>query len=145
LTPHMITAFLQVIMSLVTAIALFGVTIQGSVVLLFALTTFFLIFSLGLGLLISAISKTQLQASQLTTFIMLPTFLLCGFFAPIEPMPDPIKFIANCLPLTYYLRIVRGILIRGVGIEYLWPETVILGLFAVAMIVFSAVMFKKKL
>ncbi|MBU0491943.1 MAG: ABC transporter permease, partial [Chloroflexi bacterium] len=136
---------LQVTVSLIVGVVWFGTRVAGSLLLFYALAALFLFVTLGMGLLISTISRTQREAQQLASLIMLPTFMLCGFAFPIDPMPAFIQLIANILPLTHFLVIVRGIFLKGVGIDVLWPQAVYLAGFGVVMMVLSARRFTKKL
>jgi len=131
LVPYIIIAYIQVSMVLVTAVFVFDMPIRGSIPLLLALSFVFLMFSLGLGLFISTVSRTQFQAMQSSMFVFLPSILLSGFIFPIESMPRLAQWISAVLPLTYYLRIVRGIIVKGVGIEYLWQDATILAVMGV--------------
>jgi ABC-type multidrug transport system permease subunit len=124
---------------------LFGVPIAGSLGLLAAFSVPFLFTSLGLGLLISTIASTQIQAIQLAFLIVLPSVLLSGFVFPQETMPLPIYVIAQGIPLTYYVRILRGIIIRGAGFLDLWRSAATLlgiGLFVLTV---SSLRFRKTL
>jgi len=145
LIPYIIIAYAQMTLILTTAVTVFGMQIQGSLVLLIALTSVFLIFSLGLGLLVSTVSRTQFQAQQLSFATMLPTILLSGFIFPIESMPRIIQWISSVIPLTYYLHIVRGIVVKGIGFEYLWMDTLILAVMGVATLAFAATRLRRTL
>lgn len=145
LMPYVVVAMLQVTVSLMVGVVWFGTRVAGSLGLFYALAALFLFVTLGMGLLISTISRTQREAQQLTSLIMLPTFMLCGFAFPIDPMPAFIQVIANALPLTHFLIIVRGIFLKGVSLDVLWPEAAYLVSFGVLMMVLSARRFKKKL
>ncbi len=127
--PYTIVAYIQISVVLLTAVLVFDMPIRGSLLLLVALSFLFLSFSLGLGLFISTISRTQFQAMQASIFVFLPSILLSGFIFPVESMPRLAQWISAVLPLTYYLRIVRGIIVKGVGIEYLWQDAAVLAVF----------------
>lgn len=145
LIPYVMIAFVNVTMVLLVGTLWFKVKVAGSVLLLLAATLVFLLGALGLGMFISTVSKTQLQAMQMTMLIILPSVLLSGFAFPREAMPVPVQFLGYFLPLTYFLQILRGIMLKGVGFQYLWQEVLLLGVFGVAIIVLSAVRFQKKL
>jgi ABC-2 type transport system permease protein len=145
LIPYIIIAYAQMTLILTTAVLVFGMKIQGSLILLLALTSVFLMFSLGLGLLISTVSRTQFQAQQLSFATMLPTILLSGFIFPIESMPRVIQWISSVIPLTYYLHIVRGIVVKGIGFEYLWLDTLILALMGIATLALAATRLRRTL
>ena len=102
-------------------------------------------FSLGIGLFVSTISRTQFQAMQASFMILLPSILLSGFVFPIESMPRLAQWISAILPLTYYLRIVRGIVVKGIGMEYLWLDTIILAAMGVLTLVIASSRVRKTL
>ena len=110
---------------LVTAVAVFWfeVPLRGSFWLLFALSVLYVVCMLGLGLLVSTISSTQQQAMMTATFFFLmPMIYLSGFVSPIENMPATIQWVTHLIPLRYFLIIVRGIFLKGVGMDVLWPQ-----------------------
>jgi ABC-2 type transport system permease protein len=123
----------------------FGVEFAGSFALLLGLAGVFVVSSLGLGLLISTVSQTQAQAMQLALFVMLPSIILSGFMFPREGMPLVIRELGLLIPLTYFLRILRGIILKGVGVELLLPEVVALLVFALVVFGLSASRFRKTL
>lgn len=121
----------------------FGVEFAGSFLLLLVLAGLFVLSSLGLGLLVSTVSQTQTQAMQLALFIMLPSIILSGFVFARESMPHPIREIGLLIPLTYFLQILRGIILKGVGVEVLWPQILALGAFGAVVFGLSANRFHK--
>jgi ABC-2 type transport system permease protein len=123
---------------------LFGVGVSGNLALLALLSVIFLVGSLGVGLLISTISRTQIQAQQTAMFIILPSLLLSGFLYPRETMPFLVQQIGLLIPLTYYLDILRGIIIKGVGIAELWPSALPLALFGLGVFTLSVWRFQKR-
>lgn len=145
LLPFVFIGFVSLSLILVTGIFWFGVMPVGSIPLLILLSTLFLITILAIGLLISSISKTQLQAMQMTFILILPSILLSGFIFPRETMPKLLVIMGGLLPLTYFLKIVRGIFLKGVGIEYLWQDTLTLCAFAIILLAIAAKKFKKNL
>lgn len=145
LIPYIIISYAQVILVLVTAVVVFSMPIRGNLLLLLALTALFLMFSLGIGLFISTISRTQFQAMQASVMILLPSIILSGFIFPVESMPKVAQWISAILPLTYYLRIVRGIVVKGIGMEYLWQDTVILAAMGVLILVIASYRVRKTL
>ncbi len=145
LLPLVGLAYLNLTFILVVAWAWFGVTVKGSVVLLYALTFAFFFSSLGLGTLISTVSRTFLQAAQLAQLILLPSILLSGFLFPRESLPPFLQYVGMAIPLTYYVTVVRGIFIKGVGLEHLWPQVVALLLLGVVVFGVATVRFQKKL
>lgn len=145
LIPYVVIAYLQITMVLAAAVTVFGIVIQGSLWLLLALTSVFLLFSLGLGLLFSTLSRTQFQAQQFSFAFTLPSILLSGFMFPIPSMPLLAQWISAVIPLTYYLNIVRGIIVKGIGFAYLWQDVLILLVFGVLTLVFAASRLRKTL
>ncbi len=118
----------------------FGVPVMGSVILLTLLSTGFLMTALGLGLLISTIAQNQMQATLMATFLLLPSVLLSGTIFERTLMPPPMQAIAYIIPLTYYIEILRGIILRGAGIEQLWPQAA--AVFGYGILVFSIASFR---
>lgn len=120
--PFAIIAFAEVALITVAALVVFQIPLKGSVVLLFTSTPLYLLSTLGAGLLISSVSRTQQQAMMVTFLFMLPAVLLSGFAFPIYNMPAGIQYLTLLDPLRYFLVIVRGIFLKGVGIGILWPQ-----------------------
>ena len=116
----------------------FHVPIRGSVLLLYATTAPFILASLALGMFISTAVKSQVQAMQLSFLVILPSVLLSGFMFPREAMPHAAQWIGGAIPLTYFLRILRGILLKGAGIEAIWKDVLSLCAFALVLITLSA-------
>ncbi|TGE38281.1 ABC transporter permease [Desulfosporosinus fructosivorans] len=145
LLPYVVIGFVSMSLIMATGIFWFGVVPIGSVPLLFLLSTLFLVTILAIGLLISSIAKTQLQAMQMTFIMLLPSILLSGFIFPRETMPKFLHLLGGLLPLTYFLKIVRGIFLKGVGIQYLWQDTLVLCAFAVILLAIASKKFKKNL
>ncbi len=145
LIPYIIISYAQVILILATAVLVFDMPIRGNLLLLLLLTAVFLMFSLGIGLFISTISRSQFQAVQATIMIWLPSVILSGFIFPVESMPKLAQWVSAILPLTYYLHIVRGIIVKGVGIEYLWKDTVILMAMGVLTLIIASSRIRKTL
>ncbi|MBN1484325.1 MAG: ABC transporter permease [Chloroflexia bacterium] len=140
---YVAVAFADVGIALLVAVGWFGMPIRGSLLLLVGLSLIFLTFSLSIGLFLSTISKTMYQAQQTTIFIMFPMILLSGFLYPIETMPPTIQFITRFIPLTYYLRIIRSIVLKGVGLQYVWKDALILAGFGLLFTFISALRFRK--
>ena len=134
-------------MILVTAVGTlwFLVPIKGSLFFLFVCTGVYLLSILGIGLFISTICKTQQQAMMASFFFFQPTVLLSGFATPIENMPLAFQYVTYVSPLRYFLVIVRGIFLKGVGPEVLWPQVLALLLLGAAIFAVSAMRFKKRL
>lgn len=143
--PYFTIGFFDLIVGLAMARFLFGVPFRGSYLLLFFLSTFFLTGALSQGILISIVARTQLLASQmatLTTFI--PTMLLSGFIYPIFNMPAAIQVVTYFIPARYYIVIVRGLFLKGNGIDVMWDEALFLLLFAILMLGLALKKFKKR-
>jgi ABC-2 type transport system permease protein len=143
--PYTIVAFGGATVAIVVGRLLFGVEVAGSVILLALLSVLFLLGSLDLGLLISTVSQTQGQAVQVAMFVILPTMLLSGFVFPRETMPLLVQRLSLLIPLTYYLQILRGIYLKGVGLEVLWSNVLPLAVFSLAVFGLSALRFQKRL
>lgn len=143
--PFVLIAFLNLLEILFIGVWWFGVPIHGSVPLLLGLSSVFLLSSLGLGILISTVSKTQQEAMMLTFFILLPSIFLSGYFFPIDAMPPFLQLVSRFVPLTYVLIIVRSIILKGVGFEVLAGEVAALAAFGTAVVFLSAVRFRKRL
>ncbi|MBW1854299.1 MAG: ABC transporter permease, partial [Deltaproteobacteria bacterium] len=143
--PYIIISQAQIILVLIFAIFWFSVPLKGSVLLLFVAASLFLLSTLGIGLFISTISSTQQQAMMTMFFFLLPFFMFSGFIFPIANMPTVIQWFTYLNPLTYFLIIIRGIFLKGVGLEVLWPQ--FLELMILGLIVFAGAVsrFKKKL
>ncbi len=141
--PFVVVAFGNVLLASAIGRFWFGVEFAGNYFLLLALAGLFVLSSLGLGLLISTVSQTQAQAMQMALFVMLPSIILSGFVFPREGMPHPIRELGLLIPLTYFLQILRGIILKGVGVEVLWPEVLALAAFGLIVFGLSANRFRK--
>ena len=143
--PYIIIAQAQMVMVTIFAIFWFSIPMKGSVLLLFAATSLFLLSTLGIGLFISTVSATQQQAMMTTFFFLLPFFMLSGFVFPIANMPMVVQWLTYLNPLRYFLVIIRGIFLKGVGFEVLWPQY--LALMILGLIVFTGAVsrFRKRL
>jgi ABC-2 type transport system permease protein len=146
LLPYAFIGIIDVVLVLVVAIAWFEVPLRGSVVLLFAMSLIYLLTTLGLGLFISTISATQQQAMMTTTFFFLtPMIYLSGFIFPIENMPRWIEPVTYLIPLRYFLVILRGLFLKGVGLETFWPQAVALLAWGVAILWLATLRSSKRL
>ncbi len=143
LLPFVIVGYVQMTTVLVLGRILFHVPILGNVALLYLITSGFILANLAGGLLVSTVARTQAQAMQLSFFLLLPNILLSGFMFPREAMPRPAQWIGAVLPLTYYLEVLRGILLRGIGMAHLWRQTTALFGFALVLLALSIVRFSK--
>lgn len=145
IVPYIVLGYIQITIALIVGVTVFKVPIRGSLAELYALTLFFITASLGLGLMISNVAKTQMQAFQMSFFIMLPSIILSGFMFPRDAMPKIVYYIGNLIPITYFLDIVRGIILKGIGFEYLYGQVISLIVFSIVFIVLSTLKFKKKI
>src|SRR3989440_5084743 len=143
--PNLLVAYGQMTMALLVAHFVFEVPIRGSLALLYGLSAVFMWGTLGIGILVSAASRTVSQAMQLSFMTFLPSIYLSGLLFPIEGMPQGAQYIASIIPLTYYLRIVRGIVLKGIGVEYLWPSVLPLVVFGAVVFSLSVLRFRKQL
>ena len=124
---------------------LFNVPINGSLLLLIGLSLLFMIAALGIGLLISTIARTQAQAMQMAFLVMLPSVLLSGFMFPRESMPTAIWALTHLIPLTFFIEILRGIIVRGAGWAALWDKAAALAVFSLVVTILAAIRFRKTL
>ena len=145
LLPYALMACGELLIVLVLMVGVFGVPINGSLWLLLALSVLFIVTVLGLGLLISTIARTQLQAMQLAFLIMLPSVLLSGFMFPRSEMPLPIYLVGFVLPVTYFVEILRGIVLRQADAIDLWPHIAGLAACCAVILTLSMVRFRKQL
>ncbi len=143
LVPFVVVGYIQMTVVLLLGEWIFKIPTVGSVWLLYLLTVPFIVASLGVGLLISTITRNQLQAMQVSFFFMLPNILLSGYIFPRVAMPLPAQWIGLMLPLTYYLNILRGILLKGIGFDQLWRPTLALSGFAILLFAISVNRFSK--
>jgi ABC-2 type transport system permease protein len=141
--PFLFIGYVQITVILLLGRLLFRVPILGSLPLLYLLSLSFIVASLALGLLMSTLVRSQVQAMQLSFLFLLPNILLSGFMFPRQAMPEVAQWIGAALPLTYFLTILRGVLLKGIGLEHLWPEAVALSAFAVGLIALSVLRFHK--
>jgi ABC-2 type transport system permease protein len=145
LIPLMTIGYVNVTAILLLAVLWFGVPIMGNVVLLYLTVFIFFFTTLGMGTLVSTIAKTYIQAVQLIQFFLMPSMLLSGFIFPVAAMPPVLQWLSYLVPLTYFLTIVRGIIIKGVGIDYLWPQIALLTLLGLAVFTTAVLRFQKRI
>ena len=141
--PFVLVGYVQMTVVLVLGSILFRVPIRGSLVELYAVSFVFVMASLGLGLFVSTVARTQAQAMQLSFMLLLPNILLSGFMFPVEAMPRPMQWVSVALPLTHYLTVLRGVLLKGVGFALLWQEAAILCAMATVILALSVARFSK--
>ena len=145
LLPFIMIGFIDVVIIVIAAWLVFDVPIKGSLGLLFLFSGFFLFSTLGLGIFISTISRTQEQAMITIFFFILTMNMLCGIIFPIENMPEIIQWITYLLPLRYFAIIVRGLFLKGVGIDVLWDQGLYLLLCGITIFTLSLTRLKKKI
>jgi len=143
--PFAIIGFMDVILITTVGVLWFKVPIRGSLLLLFFATALYLLSSLGIGLFISTISRTQQQAMMSTFFFFFPAILLSGFVFPIANMPLLIQYLTYLNPLRYFLVTIRSIFLKGTGIEVLWPQMLALFILGVVVMTMSILRFQKRL
>ena len=125
--PYLVLAFANVVTTLAVARLAFGVPVRGSVLLLLAESLLYSLTALALGVLISTRTSSQRVAmTAALAGLMMPTLMLSGFIFPLESLPQPLQFVANAIPARWFVEIARGIMLKGVGLTYLWPETLVL-------------------
>ena len=143
--PYALIGFMDMILTLGVMIWFFDISISGSFWFLCIASIIFIVTSLAIGLLISTTCRSQVQAVQLTLGLLLPSLLISGFVFPLEPMPWFIKIFSYCLPLTYYLDIIRGVVIKGNGLSELWQHMSILVVLSSILLAGCIVRFKKQI
>ena len=143
--PYIFIGLLQVLIILALGYFVFNVPINGGLLPLFGVTLLFIAASLVLGLVISTIATNQLQSMQMTIFILLPSILLSGFMFPYEGMPEVAQYIAEVLPATHYMRLIRGVILRDVGFTDMMPDIYWLSIFTVVGLIVASLRFKKRL
>ncbi len=122
----------------------FGVPVRGSILLLYALSGVFLLTTLGAGLFAASVSVTQQQAMLTCMSFVTPNMLLSGFIFPIENMPEPIQWLTWLMPMRYFLTIIRGILLKGIGLSILWPQLLALALYGGGILLASLAAFRRR-
>ena len=145
LIPYVVIGLIIATTVVTASWLLFHVPVRGNLFLLFILTLLFLTVCLGIGLFASTIAHNQQQAAQIIMFLAAPSILLSGFIFPRENMPLPIFYLGYIIPLTYFLKIVRGIILKGLGLADLWEQVIPLSIMAVVIVMFSILKFHKRL
>ena len=143
--PYIVIGLIQVALVLWLGRFLFLVPMAGSLLDTFIIAFVFIVANLALGLLISTLVSTQFQAMQLTFFILLPSILLSGFMFPFAGMPRAAQMIAEMLPLTHFIRLIRGVMLRGASLQELAGELIILGIFILVLMTLAIMRFSKRL
>ena len=143
--PYITVGYVQLTLGLLVGKFIFRVPMRGSMALLYVLTLLFIVATLAWGILISTMARTQTQAMIMSIFGLLPSILLSGFVFPREGMPRFFQVISNILPLTWFLQLARGIMLTGVGINYLWPQLGALVILISFFLTVSLIKFRKTL
>jgi ABC-2 type transport system permease protein len=139
LVPYFLLGIVQITLVVLIGIFVFGVPLKGSIFFLFIVSSVFLLNGLGMGLFISTITKSQQLAFQLSLLLtLLPSYILSGFIFPISSMPQIIQYATYLIPARYFLIVIRGIFLKGVGLNILWPQFLTLIFFAVAILLVCA-------
>ena len=145
IVPYILIGLIQVSLIIAAALALFEVPMQGNPVLLYFVVLIFIAANLTLGITFSSLARNQLQAMQMTFFFFLPSILLSGFMFPFRGMPEWAQWLGSLLPLTHFLLLVRGIMLKGNGLIDLWPQIWPIGLFMLAVIAVGLRFYKRTL
>jgi ABC-2 type transport system permease protein len=146
LVPFVVLSFAAVVIIVASMWFIFGIPVKGELWFLFFASFLYILSTLGLGLFVSTISKTQQQAMMISIFaVMMPMIFLSGFAFPIENMPQSIQYISYIIPLRYFNDIIRGVILKGLGIYDLWFQALLLLLMGVAILSFSSLRFKSRL
>ena len=143
--PYIVIGMIQLALILVVGDVLFQVPMRGSVLDLYLASGAFIAANLALGLVISTVAKTQFQAMQMTFFVLMPSILLSGFVFPFDGMPKFAQYLGEILPVTHYIRLTRGIMLRDAALIELYPELIALGVFTLLAMTGAALRFTKRL
>ena len=143
--PYIAIGLVQVTLVLLLGAWLFQVPLRGSLLDAYAASLLLIVANLAMGLMISTLAKSQFQAMQMSFFAFLPSILLSGFMFPFAGMPKPVQWLAELLPLTHFLRLIRGILLRGADLVELWPSALALLAFTAVMMAVAISRFRKRL
>jgi ABC-2 type transport system permease protein len=143
--PYIAIGYVQMTVILLAGGIIFRVPIRGALPLLYALAFLFIAANLALGLFFSTLARTQQQAMQMSFFFLLPNILLSGFMFPFEAMPRPAQVLSTALPLTHFLRIIRGITLKGARFADVAGEMLALALILVVLVTLAALRFRKRI
>ncbi|TKR30987.1 ABC transporter permease [Luteimonas gilva] len=143
--PYAAIGLIQTTVVLALGVWLFQVPVRGGVLDVYLAAVLLILANLTLGLLISTKAQSQFQAMQMTFFVFLPSILLSGFMFPFAGMPKAVQWLAEVLPLTHFLRLIRGIMLRGAGLWELWPDVLALLAFTTVMMTLAILRFRKRL
>ncbi len=143
--PYIAVGLVQATVILVLGAWLFEVPVAGGLFAVYMVSMLLIVANLSMGLLVSTIAQSQFQAMQMTFFLFLPSMLLSGFMFPFDGMPAPAQWLAEVLPLTHFMRLIRGVMLRGAGLPELWHEALALAAFSLVMMVLAVLRFRKRL
>jgi len=143
--PYVLIGLIQVSLVLLLGHLLFAVPLRGALINVYWVSLLFIVANLALGLVISTLAQTQFQAMQMTFFILLPSILLSGFMFPFDGMPWPAQWLAEVLPMTHFMRLIRGVVLRGASLAELSSELAILGAFIAVAMTIAVLRFRKRL
>lgn len=141
--PFIVIGYFQFTLTILLMRFLFKIPIMGSLLQLYLVGFLFMAAVLGLGMLISTIAQTQMQATQMSMFFLLPFVFLSGYVFPIEGMPMIFRWISNIIPAKYFIEVIRGIVLRGASLSQLWEPTALLALYTLLIITLAVARFKK--
>ena len=144
IVPYIVIGYLQVWGSIFIGVQIFDMPFVGSRLLFYSLTLYYVIACLSFGIMISTMSENQMQALQLSIFILMPSVMLSGFVFPIEAMPKGFRYLGYCFPVTYYIQLSRQIILKGGDFSYVWKDVAALCGYIAIMFTSSLVMFKKR-
>jgi ABC-2 type transport system permease protein len=143
--PAVVIAYVNFVAMLAVTVFIFDVPFRGSVPLLLSLALFYLFVELGWGLIVSAFSATQQQAILLAFLIMMPEIIFSGFAVPIENMPRPLMLASNLVPIKHWLAIVRAVMLKGVGLETIWPHLLALAVLGAGIMTTTVLVLRRRL
>jgi len=143
--PFTILGFAQMTVSVVAAGVVFGIWMKGSLLLFYAMAAIFCLSTLGVGIFVSSLARTQQQAMFIAWFIMIFALLLSGFFVPIENMPRAIQYLTYVNPLRYFIIVLREIYLKGTPFRFLWKEALAMGVIGIATLLSASLRFQKRL
>lgn len=143
--PFALIGLFDMVLATLTALIVFDVPFRGSAAMLLGSSCLFLLSTLGVGLFLSTISRTQQQAMMAAFFFFTPTFMLSGFTFPVRNMPEVIQWITYLNPLRYFMEVLRGVFLKGTGVDILWPQLAAMAFLGVLILLVSAARFQKRL
>ena len=145
IAPYIVISYLDMVIVLLIGVWLFGIPINGSLVLLLVIAALFLVVSLSVGVLISSLANTQQEAMMMVMGTMLPSIFLGGLFFPIDAMPRLLQYVSYVIPVRYIIIVIRGIILKGVGADVLRTELWAMSIIGAVMVTLAATSFKKRL